>query len=465
MHAADSLISLRSALPQLRPSEIPSLIQALDDDTAHALLCDWELWARHEQLPPNGDWYVWLILAGRGWGKTRTGAEFVRYRVERCNARRIGLIGQTAADVRDVIVEGESGILATAPKWNRPVYEPSKRRLTWPNGAVATTYAGDSPDQLRGPQHDTVWCDELAKWRYAQECWDNMEMGLRLGSDPRAIVTTTPRPIPLLLALRGDPQTVRPTANLSTHLNRANVSQRFVDRVIQKYAGTRLGRQELDAEILEDTPGALWTRSGIEATRISVRELPELTRIVIGVDPSAGGVDGETGIVGAGKDANEHGYVLGDYTESGDPAAWAPAVIRAYIELHADAIVVETNNGGKMITHVIRQTSVEIGGVLIMGRNLPIVEVWASRGKHTRAEPISMLWAVKQARGHYVGAFPELEDQCCTWVPGEDSPDRMDAKVWAMTELFPNEEATGPDFAPTVGGSRQVATSIGRGRR
>lgn len=424
----------------------------MDDTTAEALLTDWPLWARPEQLPPAGQWYVWLILAGRGWGKTRTGAEYVHYRVEHCGAQRIGLIGQTAADVRDVIVEGESGILATAPRWSRPKYEPSKRRLTWPNGATATTYAGDSPDQLRGPQHDTVWCDELAKWRYAQLCWDNMEMGLRLGNDPRVIVTTTPRPIPLILDLRADSQTVRPTTNLSTHVNRANVSGRFVDRVVKKYAGTRLGRQELDAEVLEDTPGALWTRSGIEATR--VWHAPELTRIVVAVDVSSGGAEGETGIVGGGKDDRDHGYVLGDYTSSGDPAEWAPAVIRAYIELNADCIVVEMNQGGKMIAHVIRQTSVEIGGVLIQGRNLPIKEVWASRGKHTRAEPISMLWS--QGRGHYVGAWPDLEDQCCTWVPGEDSPDRMDAKVWAMTELFPNEATIDAPIPAAVVTSAQL---------
>lgn len=440
MHAVDSLTSLKNALPQLPPNQIRATVAQLDDDTAAALLADWELWARDEQLPPPGEWYVWLILAGRGWGKTRTGAEYIRQRVESGVGRRIALIGQTAADVRDVIVEGESGILATASRHCYPDYEPSKRRLTWPNGAIATTFAGDAPDQLRGPQHDTVWCDELAKWRYAQECWDNMEMGLRLGNDPRAIVTTTPRPIPLIVALRDDPQTVRPTTNLSTHKNRANVSARFVKRVINKYAGTRLGRQELDAEILDDTPGALWTRSGIEATRIHPRELPELTRIVIGVDPSAGGIDGETGIVGAGKDAREHGYVLADKTSSGDPAEWAPAVIEAYIELKADKIVAEKNNGGAMVEHVIRQTTVEIGGVTIRGANLPIELVWASRGKQTRAEPISILWAPKEQRGHYVGALPELEDQCCTWVPGEDSPDRMDAKVWAMTDLFPNEE-------------------------
>lgn len=464
-----SLSFLKSELQQLKPSEIRALIALtaeLDNETAEALFYDWPLWARAEQLPPDGAWYIWLILAGRGWGKTRTGAEFIRQRVESGVGRRIALIGQTAADVRDVIVEGESGILATAPPWCRPKYEPSKRRLTWPNGAIATTFAGDAPDQLRGPQHDTVWCDELAKWRYAQECWDNMEMGLRLGSDPRAIVTTTPRPIPLIVALRDDPQTVRPTKNLSTHLNRANVSQRFVERVINKYAGTRLGRQELDAEVLDDTPGALWTRSGIEQTRIKQSELPDLVRIVVGVDPSAGGVDGETGIVGAGKDKADHGYVLKDATSSGDPAEWAPAVIRTYIELGADKIVAEKNQGGAMVEHVIRQTVVEINGITIRGANLPIELVWASRGKHTRAEPISMLWS--QGRGHYVGAMPELEDQCCTWVPGEDSPDRMDAKVWAMTDLFPNEEEQEMEGG-AVGGQRPhqswAPRGLVRGRR
>ncbi len=439
-------------MAHLTPSQIRAAVRDLAPHDAEALLADWDLWARDEQLPPAGDWYIWLILAGRGWGKTRTGAEFIRRRVETGQAQRIGLVAQTVADVRDVIVEGESGILAISPRWNRPKYEPSKRRLIWPNGAIATTYSGDEPDQLRGPQHDTVWADELAKWKYAQEAWDNMEMGLRLGDDPRAIVTTTPRPLPLILALRDDPQTVRPTTNLSTHINRANVSERFVRRVINKYAGTRLGRQELDAEILDDVPGALWTRSGIEASR--VRRAPDLVRVVVAVDPSAGGVDGETGIVGAGKDRFEHGYALADKTTSGDPAEWAPEVIRAYIGLRADKIVAERNNGGAMVEHVIRQTTVEIGGVTIRGANLPIELVWASRGKHTRAEPISILWQQQPPRGHIVSALPELEDQLCTWVPGEDSPDRLDALVWAMTDLFPNEVTN--DTLPAVGGRRAL---------
>lgn len=443
-------------LPTLKQADLTALLADLDERTAEALLYDWPLWARDEQLPPSGNWHVWLILAGRGWGKTRTGAEYVRWRVESGQARRIGLIGQTAADVRDVLVEGESGLLAICPPWNRPKYEPSKRRLTWPNGAIATTFSGDEPDQLRGPQHDTVWADELAKWRYPQDAWDNMEMGLRLGNDPRAIVTTTPRPILLILALLKDWQVARPIKNLSTHLNRANVSERFVQRVIKKYAGTRLGRQELDAEILDDVPGALWTRSLIEASR--VRAAPHLTRKVIGVDPPASRAGAECGIVACGKDANEHGYVTGDYSIQGSPAEWAEQVITAYIREQADAIVAEKNNGGEMVEHVIRQASAEVNGVTIRGANLPVKLVWASRGKQTRAEPIALLWEQKPPRAHYVGTWPELEDQCCTWVPGEDSPDRMDAKVWAFTELFPNEVES--NETPAVGGSRPLQRAL-----
>lgn len=421
------------------PAQIRATVAGLDEATASALLYDWPLWARAEQLPPAGEWYVWLILAGRGWGKTRTGAEWVRWRVSQ-GARRIALIGQTAADVRDVIVEGESGLLAVHPKHERPKYEPSKRRLTWPCGAIATTFSGDEPDQLRGPQHDTVWADELAKWRYGAECWSNIEMGLRLGTDPRAIVTTTPRPLPLIIALRDDPQTARPTSNLSTSVNRANVSERFVERVIAKYAGTRLGRQELDAEILTDVPGALWTLSLIEAGR--VRQAPELRRVVVGVDPPASRSGAECGIVVDALGADGHGYTLEDASTPGTPAEWGAAVIRAYVRHRADRIVAEKNNGGEMVEHVIRSVAVEVDGVTYRGANLPITLVWASKGKATRAEPISALY--EQRRWSHVGAHPELENQMTTWVPGEDSPDRMDAHVWAATELFPNDEPKRP---------------------
>jgi len=454
MLAQLSPLNLHAALARMTPSQILAAVDDLDDQTAESLLHDWPLWARAEQLPPVGTWFCWLILAGRGWGKTRTAAEWVRWRVEACGARRVGLIGQTAADVRDVIVEGESGVLAIHPKHARPRYEPSKRRLTWPNGAIATTYSGDEPDQLRGPQHDTVWADELAKWRYPQECWDNMEMGLRLGNDPRVVVATTPRPLPIIRTLMADPGTVRPTTNLSTHVNRQNVSERFVERVIGRYAGTRLGRQELDAELLDDTPGALWTRSLIEALRI--RTTPTCERVVVGVDPPATASGAECGIVVDGR-LGEHGYTLADYSIAGSPAVWAARAIRAFVEHRADKIVAEKNQGGDMVEYTIRQTSVEIEGITYRGANLPIKLVWASRGKHTRAEPISAIY--EQRRWHHVGAHPALEDQMCSWVPGEDSPDRMDAHVWAATELMLGGKQPPKGIVP-IGDTRAAPWSV-----
>lgn len=426
---------------------------------ALALLHDWGFWQRPAQRWPDGDWHVWFINAGRGFGKTRTGAETVRAVVESGRAGRIALVAETAADARDVIVEGESGILACSPPWFRPKYEPSKRRLTWPNGAIATTYSGDDPEQLRGPQHGFALVDELAKYRYGQECWDNLMFGLRLGDDPRVVVTTTPRPIPLIRALLADPMTV--VTGGSTYENVDNLAGPFRQR-ITRYEGTRLGRQELYAQILDDTPGALWTHGLFDQTRIGAPRFGDYERVVVGVDPGAGGPDGETGIVTGGK-RGEHGDVLSDDTTGSDPAEWAPAVIRAFVRTRADKIVAERNNGGPMVEHVIRQTTVEIDGAVISGGNLPIELVWASRGKHTRAEPISMLW--HQGRGHIVGAWPALEDQCCTWVPGEDSPDRMDAMVWALTDLFPNEAAALPPTAPAVGGARGQLAAGPMGRR
>jgi phage terminase large subunit-like protein len=410
---------------QLPKAQVKEIIQELDPVDAQALFYDWPLWARAEQLAPPGDWFCWLILAGRGWGKTRTGAELIRSRVESGNYGRIALIGQTAADVRDVIVEGESGLLAVSHPSFMPKYEPSKRRLTWPNGAIATTYSGDSPDQLRGPQHDLAWADELAKWMYPQEAWDNLELGLRLGPNPQAAVTTTPRPIPLIKGLKTDSQTVSPTSNLSTYMNVANVSSKFIRRVIKKYEGTRLGRQELNAEILEDTPGALWKRDQIEALR--VRSHPDLVRIVVAVDPPASSDDeeaAEAGIIVGGVGTDGHGYVLDDSSQQGTPSEWASAAVTAYHKFRADRIVAERNNGGDMVGHTIH--TVEKG--------IPVTLVWASRGKLTRAEPISSLY--EQKRIHHVGSFAQLEDQMCTWVPGMKSPDRMDALVWAMTELM-----------------------------
>jgi phage terminase large subunit-like protein len=388
---------------------------------------DWDLWARDSQLPPDGSWRVWLLLAGRGFGKTRTGAELVRAMVAARRARHIALVAPTAADARDVMIEGESGLLAISPINERPQYEPSKHRLTWPNGAIATTYSADEPDRLRGPQHDFAWCDELAAWRYPQ-AWDMLLFGLRLGADPRVIVTTTPRPTKLIRDLLADPKVA--VSRGRTVENAKNLAPAFLDQIVRRYEGTRLGRQELDAEILEDVAGALWARAAIEAARVSA--VPELTRILVAIDPAAGSSEhsDETGIIVAGKDASGHGYVLGDLSGRYAPTEWAQAAIAAYRAHDADRIVAEINNGGDMVEATLR----------VVDPSVPFTAVHASRGKVARAEPVAALY--EQGRVHHVGAFPVLEDQMCAFAHDFDraaagySPDRVDALVWALTELL-----------------------------
>lgn len=366
------------------------------------------------------------MLAGRGFGKTRTGAEYVRARVEAGEWVRVALVAETAADARDVMVDGPAGILDASPPSFRPRYEPSRRRLTWPNGAIATTYSATDPDQLRGPQHDGAWADEPAKWQYAQDTWDNLMFGLRLGTDPRCIATTTPRPIALirdLLARRGADVVVTSGA---TYENAANLAPAFLNQIVRKYEGTRLGRQELLAELLDDTPGALWTRATIEAGR--VREVPELRRIVVAVDPAmtSGDDADETGIIVAGKGADGHGYVLTDLTCRLSPDGWARRAVDAYHEHAADRLVAEVNNGGDLVAHTIRTVD----------RTVSYKAVHASRGKRVRAEPVSALY--EQGKVHHVGGFAALEDQMCTFVPDltDGSPDRVDALVWVLTDLM-----------------------------
>ena len=293
--------SLLEQLADLPKAEVDALIRAMAPGEANAFEYDWRYRARPEQLPPAGSWRVWLLMAGRGFGKTRCGAEWVRAEVK-AGRRRIALVGPTAADARNVMVEGESGILAISPDPERPLYEPSKRRLTWPNGAVATTYSADEPERLRGPQHDAAWCDELGAWRYP-EAWDMLMFGMRLGADPRTVVTTTPRPAKLIRDLVRDPICV--VTRGASYENRGNLAPAFFDQIIRKYEGTRLGRQELEAELLEDTPGALWSHASIEASRL--RSAPEMTRVVVAIDPAvtSGDEADETGIVVAGKDKND----------------------------------------------------------------------------------------------------------------------------------------------------------------
>jgi phage terminase large subunit-like protein len=381
---------------------------------------DWFLWARDEQLTPDWAWTYWLILAGRGFGKTRTGAEWVR-QVAR-SSRYVNLIGATADDARDIMIEGESGIMAVCPRRERPDYQPSKRRLVWPNGARSLIFTADEPERLRGKQHEKVWADELAAWRYA-EAWEQTMMGLRLGENPQACITTTPRPTKLVRELMADEATH--ITRGSTYDNRQFLAPKFFQTIIKKYEGTRLGRQELNAEILDDNPGALWSRKQIDDTRVAVA--PDLTRIVVAVDPSVTATDesDECGVVCAAMGADDHYYILDDVSLIASPQGWARAACKLYHDRQADRLVAEVNNGGDMVEAVIRQVDEDVS----------YKKVTASRGKMIRAEPIAALY--EQGKVHHVGSFAKLEDQMCEYNPIEStkSPDRMDALVWALTEL------------------------------
>lgn len=405
------------------PLQLRSQILAtLSDPELAALKYDWEFWSRPEQRIPAGDWITWLIKAGRGFGKTRTGSETTR--IWSKTNRYVNLIAPTADDARDIMIEGESGILAVCPWWDRPRYEPSKRRLAWPNGCLSLIFTADEPDRLRGKQHEKLWADELGSWRYA-ESWDQAQLGLRLGTDPKVIVTTTPRPIELVRNLTRDKTTF--VTNGSTYDNRANLAPAFYTKVIKKYEGTRLGRQELMGELLDDNPDALFTRDNIEKARIGVGPA-DYDRVVIAIDPAAtsNAMSDDTGLVACGKKGDQ-GFVLADRTLKASPLDWARAAIALYRELKADRIVAETNNGGDMVISTIRT----------IDPNVPVTAVTATRGKALRAEPIAALY--EQGRIHHVGMFAQLEDQMCEWNPADKnakSPDRMDALVWAFTELM-----------------------------
>ncbi len=411
--------SRSSFLFPLSSTTLPSL--------AHADY-SWPLQARDNQIPPKELWAIWLLLAGRGFGKTRTGAEWVRTRVESGRASRIALVARTPADARDIMIQGESGLLNVCPPWFKPVFEPTKRRLTWPNGATAFLFSSYEPDQLRGPQFDTAWCDELASWEYPRETWDNLAFAVRLGDDPRFVVTTTPKPIALLreLVVRTDVIVTRG----SSYDNEANLSFGFFSQVRSRYEGTRTGRQEIYAELLDQAEDALWERQWIDDARVA--EAPnDIERIVVAIDPavSSDSKSSETGIVVVGTDSRKHCYVIADGSGRMSPNAWANRAISLYRNYKADRIIGETNNGGDLVEEVLRAAS--------SGRRLPYRAVNASRGKHARAEPVAALY--EQHKVHHVGMFPELEDQMCTWTPqssAHGSPDRMDALVWAVTELL-----------------------------
>lgn len=449
----------------LKTIDLGKLAENLTDEEADDLLHTWELWARPNQLEPdpvlpNGEhWVTWLILAGRGFGKTRCGAETVIKWVREGICRRIALVAEDSADARDVMVEGESGILACSPRDFKPEYFPSKRRLVWPNGAIATLFSAEDFDSLRGPQFDGAWCDELCKWRYAQEAWDNLQFGLRLGDHPKQIVTTTPRPIRLLkdIILRSDTALTKG----STMENLVNLAPPFRKAVVDKYAGTRIGRQELNAEILDDVPGALWDRAMIDDDRVVPVDnltpviLPHFVRVLVAVDPAKevsqkrsenkkqsdeykSTAYAETGIVVVGKTQEGHAYVLEDLSFHGTPEEWGRVAVQAYDDWAADQIVYEANQGGEMVAAVLRQAGKSLKEEGLRSADfVPLKAVHATRGKIVRAEPVSQLY--EQHKVHHVGYFAELEDQMCEYTEGGSmgySPDRMDALVWGITELL-----------------------------
>ena len=397
---------------------------------------DFAALAHPHQQPPalanNGQpWTTWLVLGGRGAGKTRLGAEWVRALAQGTPPYadrvypRIALVGETGHDVREVMIEGASGILRMSPRAERPLWLPSRRRLEWSNGAVAQAFSADDPESLRGPQFDAAWCDELAKWRLVDAAFDMLQFGLRLGERPRQLITTTPRPIALLKRLIADPRSA--VTRAATQANAAHLSPQFLDEVLARYAGTRLGRQEIDGEIIEDRPDALWSRATIEGCRIAMA--PALQRIVIGIDPPASARGDACGIVAAGRTEDGGIYVLEDATVKGlQPAGWASKAIALYRRLDADMLVAEVNQGGDMVRAVLRQ----------IDPAAPLKTVHATRGKFLRAEPVAALYA--QGRVKHVGRpLVELEDQMCNFgldgLSSGRSPDRLDALVWAVTEL------------------------------
>lgn len=426
-------------LRQASPIQRERVIASLPADVADRLARDWWITARDAQLPPEGPWTYWTVLAGRGFGKTRTGSEWV-LETARNHPGTIGhLVAPTAGDVEKVMLYGPAGIITVSPADFRPRYVGSKNKVLFPNGTVAYTFSAEEPERLRGPQCHWAYCDELAAWKRLQETWDQLQFGYRLTPTLGCLITTTPRPLPVVRELIG--KFVRDGVGVvtggSTYDNRANLSDKFFQEVVAKYEGTRLGRQELNAEILDDIPGALWTRAMIERNRVDA--MPQMSRIVIAVDPSgcAGEDDkrsDEIGIVACGKGRDGKGYVLRDLSKHYSPEGWARAALTLYDELRADRIVAEKNFGGAMVESTIRTQR----------RNAPISLVTASRGKAQRAEPVAALY--EQDRVKHVGSFPELEDQLCMFAPsgfqGGRSPDRADAAVWGLTEVMLGPEYT-----------------------
>ncbi|WP_092777152.1 terminase large subunit domain-containing protein [Jannaschia pohangensis] len=433
-------VSVASATPDQREA----FLREMDDNTLAALPYLFEFWALDHQLPPEGDWRTWVILGGRGAGKTRAGAEWVRAQVEgprplmAGRARRVALVGETYEQVRSVMIEGDSGILACSPRDRMPSWKATQRKLVWPNGAEAQVFSAHDFEALRGPQFDAAWMDELAKWPKAEDAWDMLQFCLRLGDNPQAVVTTTPKNIPVLKDILSRRSTV--CTHAATEANRANLARGFLAEVMERYKGTRMGRQELDGILLDDIEGAFWTTPVLDALRVETA--PEMDRIVIGVDPAvtSGGAADETGIVvvGAvmrGPISEWRAYVLEDATVSAaSPTEWARAVANAYEKWGADRVVAEGNQGGDMIEAVLRQVAPTVS----------YRKVTARRGKGVRAEPVAALY--EQGKVRHLRGLGALEDQMCRMTVagyrGSGSPDRVDAMVWALWSVMLDPERT-----------------------
>lgn len=406
----------------------------LSDHAVLRLCYDWDSWARPDQRPPIKAWSKWMLMGGRGCGKTRAGAEWVRgaiegrarYAPEPCG--HLALVGETFADAREVMVEGVSGLRAIAPPWNRPRYEATRKRLVWENGAVAQLFSAEDPESLRGPQFDGAWCDEIGKWRYGEEAFDQLAFGLRLGAQPRCVITTTPRATPLVKRLMDDPKCL--VSHATSQDNQAFLADGFVQGLEQAYGGSRLYRQEVAGELIAERADSLWKRDIIDRTRVNTA--PPLRRVIVAVDPPASShaKSNACGIVACGVMDNGNFAVLADDTcQAARPEQWAARAIDLYHRVEADLIVAESNQGGDMVRSVLEQAS----------RDVPVKLVHAKRGKWLRAEPVAYLYA--QGRVHHVGAFAALEDEMLDFgreglsAPGQ-SPDRLDALVWAITELM-----------------------------
>lgn len=453
-------LSMAERLALAPEADRMAVLSAMVDDALEALEDDWRFWGRPDQFEPRHDWRVWLVMQGRGTGKTRTGSQTTNEKARK--VARLALVGATAADVRDVMIEGPSGIMATAPKGERPKYEPSKRRATWPNGAVGITYSDADPEQLRGFEGEFAWVDELGKYRHADETWSNLAFAMRAGTRPQRLVTTTPRRIPALRALllrhAGDPERRQaPDPRIvvtrgSTYRNLANLAPDFIEELLAQYEGTRLGEQELHGVLLEDVEGALWKHATLEAARWkqwtrtdSGLEVPlhvTLREIAVGVDPP-GSTSTECGIIVAGRDGDRpraRGFVLDDRSRKGSPAEWGRAAVKAYHDWQANTMVVERNYGGDMVRHTIATVPpfTEDGKDYPGGEAVYFAEANATRGKTLRAEPVAALYEQDPSRVWHVGRFPDLEGELTTWVEndGQASPNRLDALVWVLTHLL-----------------------------